>query len=295
MNQLFTAPTDLAPATLAKSADINAITAAVGTAFNKLPTELELKTGTINYAVDTGTANAYLVALPYAPASYTDGLSVVFKALNTNTGAATINVNGLGDKSIRLTHGHAVYAGDITAGAPVVLRYSSTTGYFHVSANSAAAADRAEQSAIESAQSAIDATTNGAIQVGLAADQVALATTQADNAAATYDEFDDRYLGPKATPPTVDNDGAALLIGAMYWDTVTSSMRVWGGSSWVASYLPAEGYLQDSDIGVTVEAYDATILKDADIGGTVLAPNGDGSQLTNMPPGWSYATTLKFS
>ena len=216
MNQLFTAPTDLAPATLAKSADINAITAVVGTAFNKLPTELELKTGTINYAVDTGTANAYLVALPYAPASYTDGLSVVFKALNTNTGASTINVNGLGAKTIRLSDDHVVYAGDITAGSSVTLRYSSTTGYFHVAANSVVAANRAAQSVVD------------------AAAQVALATIQADNAAASYDSFDDRYLGSKAAPPTLDNDGAALLVGAMYWNNSSDTMWAYTGSTWSA-------------------------------------------------------------
>jgi hypothetical protein len=202
MNQLFTAPTDLAPATLAKSADINAITAAVGTAFNKLPTELELKTGTINYAVDTGTANAYLVALPYAPASYTDGLSVVFKALNTNTGASTINVNGLGAKTIRLSDDHVVYAGDITAGSSVTLRYSSTTGYFHVAANSVVSANRSEQAAVD--------------------------------AEAAWASFDDRYLGAKAAQPSVDNDGAALLVGAMYWNNSSDTMWAYTGSAWSA-------------------------------------------------------------
>ena len=232
MSQFFVVPTELAPATLAKSADINAITSAVDTAFNKLPTELELKTGTINYIVDTGAVNAYLVALPYAPASYSDGLSIEFKALNTNTGAATINVNGLGVKSIRLSDGHVVYAGDITAGSSVTLRYSSTTGYFHVAANSVVSANRSEQSAV-------DAATNGAVQVGLAVDQVTLATTQAGlaatqatNAAASYDSFDDRYLGSKATAPTLDNDGNALLTGAIHWNTGINSMQVWAGSAW---------------------------------------------------------------
>jgi hypothetical protein len=155
----------------------------------------------------------------------------------------------------------------------------------------------------EAAQSAVDATNNGAAQVVLAADQVALATTQAglattngaaqvtlattqaNNAAASYDAFDDRYLGSKSTPPTLDNDGNALLTGAIYWNSVSSEMRAWDGSAWLASYLPASGYLQNSDIGITVEAYDATILKDADIGVSVLAPNGSAANLTDLPAG----------
>ncbi len=33
--------------------------------------------------------------------------------------------------------------------------------------------------------------------------------------AALYDNFDDRYLGPKASAPATDNDGAPLLTGAL--------------------------------------------------------------------------------
>jgi len=51
-------------------------------------------------------------------------------------------------------------------------------------------------------------------------------------AAASFDSFDDRYLGSKAVAPTLDNDGAALLTGALYWDTVLASLRVWSGSAW---------------------------------------------------------------
>jgi hypothetical protein len=47
------------------------------------------------------------------------------------------------------------------------------------------------------------------------------------------DNFDDRYLGPKATAPTVDNDGNALIIGALYFDTTTGKMRVFTSSGWL--------------------------------------------------------------
>lgn len=51
-------------------------------------------------------------------------------------------------------------------------------------------------------------------------------------AAASYDSFDDRYLGAKASDPTLDNDGNALLEGALYWNSTTSKMRVYNGASW---------------------------------------------------------------
>jgi hypothetical protein len=56
--------------------------------------------------------------------------------------------------------------------------------------------------------------------------------TSATSAATTYDDFDDRYLGAKSTPPTVDNDGNTLLVGAIYWNTVSNAMFAWTGTEW---------------------------------------------------------------
>jgi hypothetical protein len=57
------------------------------------------------------------------------------------------------------------------------------------------------------------------------------AATSATAAAAALDSFDDRYLGSKASDPTVDNDGNALLDGAIYWNPSIPSMRVYSTSS----------------------------------------------------------------
>lgn len=57
------------------------------------------------------------------------------------------------------------------------------------------------------------------------------AAASAAAAVAAYDSFDDRYLGAKASDPTVDNDGNALVTGAIYYNT-TTGMKVWSGSAW---------------------------------------------------------------
>ena len=103
-------------------------------------------------------------------------------------------------------------------------------------------AGEASTSASNAAASAINATNNGAAQVTLAAAQVTLATAQANAAAASYDSFDDRYLGSKTSAPSVDNDGNTLLVGALYWNSTASTMNVWTGSAWV-NPNPAAGYL----------------------------------------------------
>lgn len=60
------------------------------------------------------------------------------------------------------------------------------------------------------------------------------AATSASSAASLYDAFDDRYLGSKSSDPTLDNDGNALLTGALYWNTVSNAMKTYNGSSWVS-------------------------------------------------------------
>lgn len=74
---------------------------------------------------------------------------------------------------------------------------------------------------------AIDAAAGGLVEAAeeaaaSAASSANIATISANSAAASYDSFDDRYLGPKDTPPTLDNDGNPLLVGALYWDTTLS-------------------------------------------------------------------------
>jgi hypothetical protein len=58
------------------------------------------------------------------------------------------------------------------------------------------------------------------------------AAASATAAATTYDNFDDRYLGAKSTAPSVDNDGNALITGALYWNSVSATMFAWTGSAW---------------------------------------------------------------
>lgn len=71
----------------------------------------------------------------------------------------------------------------------------------------------------------------------------AVAAAQAAQAAAeaVYDNFDDRYLGAKASPPTLDNDGNTLLAGALYFDTSDDTMYFWDGDSWESASVGPTG------------------------------------------------------
>ena len=87
--------------------------------------------------------------------------------------------------------------------------------------------------AADSATSAAASATSSENSATAAATSAASAATSATSAATTYDEFDDRYLGSKSSPPSVDNDGGVLQVGAIYWNSTLNNMYVWSGSAWV--------------------------------------------------------------
>jgi hypothetical protein len=126
--------------------------------------------------------------------------------------------------------------------------------------------------------------------------QVAAESAQA-GAEAALDAFTDTYLGAFATDPTLDNDGNALTVGDLYFNTTSNVLKVYNGSAWQAAALDASSFLESAnnlsdlanagsartnlgvEIGVDVQAYDATIVVDADIGVTVQAYDADTAKL----------------
>jgi len=97
------------------------------------------------------------------------------------------------------------------------------------------------QQAATSASNASTSASSASTSASNASTSASNAATSATNAAASYDSFDDRYLGPKSSAPTLDNDGNALLTGALYWNTSGNSLWVWDGSAWDAAAFSASG------------------------------------------------------
>lgn len=82
--------------------------------------------GAAIFAVDSGAANAYVVTLSPVPQAYATGMVVNFRATNANTGTSTINVNGLGLRTIKRDSGVDLLRGDIRASQAVSLIYDGT-------------------------------------------------------------------------------------------------------------------------------------------------------------------------
>ena len=95
--------------------------------------------------------------------------------------------------------------------------------------------------AATSATNAATSETNAATSATNAATSETNAATSATNAASSYDSFDDRYLGAKSSAPTVDNDGDALITGALYFNSTTNIMNVYGSGGWQSAGSAVNG------------------------------------------------------
>jgi hypothetical protein len=80
-----------------------------------------------NYFADTGGVNAIVVTIN-APQTFTysTGVSLDIKIGNTNTGAVTINVNGLGAKNVTTQSIAALISGQLVVGGIYTLKYDGT-------------------------------------------------------------------------------------------------------------------------------------------------------------------------
>lgn len=78
----------------------------------------------LDYAADTGAANAYAIALAPALTAHIAGLPIHFKAANANTGASTLAVNDLAAVAVKQVDGSALPAGAIVAGQMVAVVYT---------------------------------------------------------------------------------------------------------------------------------------------------------------------------
>jgi hypothetical protein len=96
--------------------------AVINTNFSNLQTQKQ----NVNYAVDSGAADAAVVTLSPALASLFDGAFVTFKVVATNlTTTPTLNVNALGAKVIKKQQTTALAAGDLIINGIVSVRYST--------------------------------------------------------------------------------------------------------------------------------------------------------------------------
>ena len=203
-------------------------------------------------AVETQLAGSQAVTAAANAQGFANAASASATAAAGSASAASTSANAAASSATAASNSANAASESATAAQNSANAASTSAGN---AANSASAASTSANNASNSASAASASATTATTQANNAANSASAAQTSANNAASSasaalssanaasasaaaadsaFDAFDDRYLGSKAIDPTVDNDGNALLTGALYWNTTVNEMRVWNGSSWRA-------------------------------------------------------------
>ena len=187
-----------------------------------------------------------------AAASATAAATSETNAATSETNAATSATNASNSASAASTSASAsatsatASANSATAAATSETNAASSASSASTLANNAAtsasnasnsvtAAAASESNASSSATAAATSATNAATSATAASGSATAAANSAAAAAAAFDNFDDTYLGSFSSNPTVDNDGDALVEGALYFNSSANEMRVYDGANWIAA------------------------------------------------------------
>jgi hypothetical protein len=178
-----------------------------------------------------------------------DGLTKTGNTLNVGTASSSrivVNGDNIDLASSGVTPGTYQSVtfdtyGRATAGTnpTTIAGYNITNAYTKTEIDSIFGSTTA---AATSASNAATSASNASTSASNASTSASNAATSETNAAASYDAFDDRYLGSKSSAPSVDNDGNALLTGALYWNNSVNTLYVWTGSAWTQAAFTASGF-----------------------------------------------------
>ncbi len=247
MAAYYTKGTPAIALTLARAENIDTELTTIVAAFDKIPEQLSLEQARQAFATDTGAADAYLVALPATLLAYTTGLQIVMKAVNANTGASTIDVDGLGVKSIKRFNGDALQSGDIPAGAMVTLNYDGVnfvTGGDAVTAAaaSATAAATSETNAAASETAAAASETAAAVSAAVFFPAGTVMLFHQEFAPTSWTKDVATTLDNAALRIVTDTMWASGKAGATAFDSVFGSGKSSAGYALLAADVPNHGH-----------------------------------------------------
>jgi len=121
---------------------------------------------------------------------------------------------------------------------------TNAAGSATAAANSATASANSATAAASSATNAASSATAAANSATSSASQASSSASEATAAAASFDSFDDIYLGVKSTEPSVDNDGDALTEGDMYFNSNSGKLRIYSSSQWKDAAVDTSSFAQ---------------------------------------------------
>lgn len=216
---------DAASATSSASAALASATAAAASATAAAASETAAAAS--ESAAATSETNAATSATT-ASTQASNAATSATAASNSATAAATSESNASTSASAAATSATNAATSATAAASSASAAATSETN----AATSASAASTSATNAATSASNASTSESNASTYASNASTAQTAAEAARDAALAAADNFDDTYLGAKASDPTLDNDGDALNAGDLYFNTTSSVLKYYDGSSW---------------------------------------------------------------
>lgn len=278
-----TATTQATNAAGSATAAANSATAAAGSA-----TSASNSASTASGAASTATTQA-----SNAATSATAAGNSATNAANSASQASTSATNAASSASSASSSASAANTSAVNAATSATNASNSASTATTQATNAATSAAAAAGSATAAANSA----TAAASSATAAATSETNAAASAAAAAAALDNFDDRYLGVKTAAPTLDNDGNALIQGALYFNNGSvvaddKGMWVYDGGTWIKASAAQQAALVTYEFVATAgqttfSGNDANALPLTYIaGGLIVSLNG-----VVLRPGDDYTAT----
>jgi hypothetical protein len=181
----------------------------------------------------TNAANSATAAASSASSASTSASSASSSASTATTQASNASTSA-SNASTSATNASNSASSASTSASNAATSATNASNSASSASTSATNAASSASAASTSASNASTSATNAANSATAAATSETNAAASAASAAAALDSFDDRYLGAKSSNPTVDNDGNALVTGALYYRTTTPvGMKVYDGAQWI--------------------------------------------------------------
>jgi len=226
---------DAASATSSASAAAASATAAANSATAAATSETNAATSETNAGTsETNAATSATTATTQASAAATSASN----ASTSETNAATSASNASTSATASASSATSAASSATTATTQASAASTSATN----AATSATNASTSETNAAASATTASTQASNASTSATNAATSATAAQTAQAAAEAAADNFDDTYLGAKASDPSVDNDGDALTTGDLYFNTTSNELKVYNGSSWQTAAVDASSF-----------------------------------------------------
>ncbi|BAQ94051.1 tail fiber protein [uncultured phage_MedDCM-OCT-S28-C10] len=227
---------------------------------------------TKNY-VDTGVSSQVVAATTQATNAANSATAAATSATNAATSASTASSQATNSSNSASTS--TTKASEASTSATAAASSATTaSGHATTATTKASEASTSATNAASSATTALTQATNSANSATAAASSAAAAAASADN-------FDDTYLGAKASDPSVDNDGDALSEGDLYFNTTTDQIKFYNGSSWTGIGVNTDETFKVSSNDTTSGYLGAKLTATGSTGLTLTETNNGSNETLN--------------